>query len=220
MAVWGASSSPFCSVQQAADRGLAAIAARLDERKDNLPFFRLKLRPKPQLLHDVWDRGDMCGRYVDAFILGRSMTGLTDYVAQEKSLRRLLDKCDPYENPFMATRMLIARVDLFLADRTPQNKKAVEDLAERLDAPFTGIWLETPRDARLARVADRAASPHRDPSDADASVAARQDAAAPAEAAWIRLDASGQSKRTAALALRALNASSRPLAALPPKKET
>ena len=124
-------------LQQAADRGLAAIAVRLDETQDYLPFFSLQLRPKPKLLHEMWDRGDMCGRYVDAYVLGRSMTGFADHVTQEQALRRLLDKCDPYENPFMATRMLIARVDLFLADPTPKNKKAVEDLVRVIRSKMT-----------------------------------------------------------------------------------
>jgi len=124
-------------LQKAADRGLDAIAVRLDKDKDYLPYFRVKVHPKPELLHDMWDCGDMCGRYVDAFVLARSMTGSTKHVVEEQALRKLLGTCDPYENPFMATRMIIAIVDLYLADPTEENKKAVQDLAQVIRSKMT-----------------------------------------------------------------------------------
>ena len=59
--------------------GLAAhsLALRIDREQGNRPFFWFNLETEPpSLQHDYWDFCDMSGRWVDAFILARLMTGL------------------------------------------------------------------------------------------------------------------------------------------------
>lgn len=116
-------------LQEAVDRGLAAIAHRLDSSAFSRPYFLLRLLPEPQLEHHIWDLGDMCGRFTDAYLLGRQMTGTTDFAEEEQALRKLLHECDPFLNPFMAGRMLIAFVDLYLASPSDERRKTIEDLA-------------------------------------------------------------------------------------------
>ena len=115
-------------LQRAIDRGLAAIDARLDKANGFRPYFMLALGEKPELRHDIWDLGDMCGRYVDAFIEGRQVTGSRLFEDGERALSDLLATCDPYLEPFMAGRMLIAYVSLFLRDRTPESRQRVRGL--------------------------------------------------------------------------------------------
>src|SRR6516165_4445386 len=91
-------------LQDAVDLGLSAIAGRLDPEDNFRPHFGLRLGSEPKLEHDIWDLGDMISRYVDAFILGRQITGCKEYAEQEKVLRRRLPDCDPFAHPFMATR--------------------------------------------------------------------------------------------------------------------
>ena len=115
-------------LQQAIDRGLAAIDARLDRSQGHRPFFMIRLGESPELQHDIWDLGDMCARYVDAFLQGRQVTGIALYEDSEAALVKLLATCDPYLEPFMAGRMLIACVSLFLRDRTPESRARISEL--------------------------------------------------------------------------------------------
>lgn len=115
-------------LQQAIDRGLKAIDARLDRAEDYRPFFMMKLGQSPELVHDIWDFGDMCARYVDAFAQGRQVTGTELYRDSEQALAHLLGTCDPYLEPFMAGRMLITYVSLFLRDGTDESRQRVSDL--------------------------------------------------------------------------------------------
>lgn len=124
-------------LQEAVDRGLAAIDARLDRAQGNRPFFMIELSPEPCLVHDIWDLGDMCSRYVDAFILGRQVTGNTLYQDEERALHEMLFGCDPYLEPFMAGRMLIAYVDLYLQDRSEINRKRINDLVSVIHTRLT-----------------------------------------------------------------------------------
>jgi hypothetical protein len=125
-------------LQDAIRRGLAAIVARLDREAAWRPFFFLHLRPQPRLEHQIWDLGDMCGRYVDAFILGRQVTGCDAYREEEQALRSLLHQgCDPYANPFMAGRMLLAFVDEFLQDPGRETRQRVEDLVALIRSKMT-----------------------------------------------------------------------------------
>lgn len=104
-------------LQEAILRGFSAIEARLDREKACRPYFYVHLQPKPRFEHQIWDLGDMCARYVDAFILGRQVTGCRDYHQDEQALRGLLHTgCDPFANPFMAGRMLLTFVDEYLQE--------------------------------------------------------------------------------------------------------
>lgn len=60
-------------------------------------------------------------------------------------------------------------------------------VAERVDVPFTGIWLEAPREELTARVTARRG----DASDADAAVVEKQAGRQVGRVNWVRLDASG-----------------------------
>lgn len=115
-------------LQQTIERGLAAIDARLDRAEDLRPFFMLKLGANPELVHDIWDLGDMCSRYVDAFLQARQVTGSRLYEQSGQALVRLLSTCDPYLEPFMAGRMLITYVSLFLRDPSDQSRRRIRDL--------------------------------------------------------------------------------------------
>jgi hypothetical protein len=115
-------------LQEAVNRGLEAIVARLDSERGYLPYFALHILPEPCLGHDIWDNGDMCARFADAFILGRQVTGLGDYTIEETALTDRLHRCDPYQHPFMATRVLIALVDEYLMAPDENRKKRLDDL--------------------------------------------------------------------------------------------
>ena len=117
-------------LQEAVIRGLAAIAHRLDQADNFRPYFEIHLKPAPFLEHQIWDFGDMCSRFTDAYILGRQMTGFGEYRTEEQALLKLLLKSDPYANPFMAGRMLIAYVDIYLQKPIEEHKKRIVDLVE------------------------------------------------------------------------------------------
>src|SRR3954469_440220 len=72
-------------LQEAVIRGLGAIAARLDREQGFRPFFEIHCLPKPYLEHSIWDWGDMCSRFTDAFILGRAMTGFGGFKQEERA---------------------------------------------------------------------------------------------------------------------------------------
>lgn len=124
-------------LQEAVDRGFAALEARLDRAQDYRPFFWLGLSPEPGLAHQKWDFGDMCGRYVDAFILGRQVTGNSGYADAEAGLRRLLAACDPYVEPFMAGRVALAFVDQYLQEPTAGRRAQVEGLVRLIRSKMT-----------------------------------------------------------------------------------
>jgi uncharacterized protein len=68
-----------------------------------------------------------------------------------------------------------------------QERRAIEEVAARLNVPFRGLWLEASRDVLEARVGRRCG----DASDADAAVVASQAQADVGAMDWRRLDASG-----------------------------
>jgi hypothetical protein len=117
-------------LQDTINRGIEAIIARLDYEKGCLPHFGLHVLPEPRLVHDIWDNGDMCARYTDAFILGRQVTGNMDYVNEELAINNMLYQCDPYQHPFMATRVLIALVDKYLQKPNKKNKRRLDGLID------------------------------------------------------------------------------------------
>ncbi|REE66970.1 hypothetical protein A8990_14622 [Paenibacillus taihuensis] len=116
-------------LQEAIERGFSAIANRLDREQNYRPYFLLRLKPQPQLEHHIWDLGDMCSRFTDAYLLGRPVTGSAAFKEEEEALRAMLDTCDPFLNPFMAGRMLLAYVDLYLDSPSTERREAVEKLA-------------------------------------------------------------------------------------------
>ena len=124
-------------LQETVNRGIEAIIARLDGEKGYLPHFVLHILPEPYLGHDIWDNGDMCSRYTDAFILGRQVTGNTDYQNEETAVNNLLYRCDPYEHPFMATRVLITLVDIYLKEPNETHKKRIDDLISLIKTKMT-----------------------------------------------------------------------------------
>ena len=124
-------------LQEAVNRGLAAIAHRLDRADNFRPFFMIQVSPTPYFEHKIWDLGDMCARFTDAYILGRQMTGCDEYREEEQALRKLLRQCDPYANPFMAGRMLIAFVDVYLQEPISEHKKQIDDLVKVIRSKMT-----------------------------------------------------------------------------------
>lgn len=64
-------------VQDAARLAAQSILARMDLQRGGQPFFRIyPFADPPRAEHEKWDDGDMTGRYVEALILCRRLTGL------------------------------------------------------------------------------------------------------------------------------------------------
>jgi len=78
-----------------------------------------------------------------------------------------------------------------------QERRAISTVADACNVPFVGIFLETDLQTRLNRVKSRVD----DASDADATIAARQETILVGPMEWIRLDASGGLEETVTSAL-------------------
>jgi hypothetical protein len=64
-------------VQDAARLAASSILARLDLERGGQPFFRIyPFAAPPRAEHEKWDDGDMSGRYVEALIAVRRMSGI------------------------------------------------------------------------------------------------------------------------------------------------
>jgi hypothetical protein len=80
--VEGQSSPPFLvpdtyELQDAARLAAMSMLARLDLQRGGQPFFRIyPFASPPRAEHEKWDDGDMTGRYVEALIAARRMTGI------------------------------------------------------------------------------------------------------------------------------------------------
>ena len=73
--------------QDAAVLAMEAVAARIDHGRGGQPWFWLNLTTDPpRLEHQSWDYCDMSGRWMDALIRGRLMTGSTRYAGTEDLL--------------------------------------------------------------------------------------------------------------------------------------
>ncbi|MGP6088909.1 bifunctional aminoglycoside phosphotransferase/ATP-binding protein [Antarctobacter jejuensis] len=83
----------------------------------------------------------------------------------------------------------------------PAERAAIEAVAARCGAGFTGLWLE----ASPAVLESRVTARHEDASDADADVVRAQLTIDPGEMGWIEVDASGQAAETLTHARRALS---------------
>jgi hypothetical protein len=87
-------------LQDACALALGNIVARLDRSRDFQPYFRIQLERPARAVHDSWDYCDMAGRYVDAMVLIRQVTGLSAD-EEETGLRRfLLRNANPRDGLF------------------------------------------------------------------------------------------------------------------------
>ena len=83
-------------LQDAAVACVANIIARLDTSRDFQPFFRIyPFADPPHASHEKWDDADMSGRYVEAMILARRMTGVTMDMREHGLRMYLAGLCDP-----------------------------------------------------------------------------------------------------------------------------
>jgi hypothetical protein len=82
----------------------------------------------------------------------------------------------------------------------PHEREAVERIAREAGVAFDGLWLEAAVDVRVARVGGRAG----DASDADAKIAAQQEALDIGGVGWNRIDAGASLRATTAAARRVL----------------
>jgi len=82
---------------------------------------------------------------------------------------------------------------------SPEQRKAIKTVADAWRVPFVGLFLEADLQTRLDRVNRRPKAA----SDADAAIAARQEAYSLGVMEWIRVDASGDLDRTLAKAAAA-----------------
>jgi hypothetical protein len=77
-------------LQDAVRLASMSMLARLDLKRGGQPFFRVyPFASPPRAEHEKWDDGDMSGRYVEALIAGRRMTGIP-IDAREALLRSYL----------------------------------------------------------------------------------------------------------------------------------
>ncbi len=64
-------------LQDAARLGAMSMLARMDMQRGGQPFFRIyPFANPPRAEHEKWDDGDMTGRYTEALIMARRMTGI------------------------------------------------------------------------------------------------------------------------------------------------
>jgi hypothetical protein len=64
-------------VQDAARLAAMSMLARMDPQRGGQPFFRIyPFANPPRAEHEKWDDGDMSGRYTEALIMARRMTGM------------------------------------------------------------------------------------------------------------------------------------------------
>jgi len=64
-------------VQDAARLAAMSMLARMDLQRGGQPFFRIyPFANPPRAEHEKWDDGDMSGRYTEALIMARRMTGM------------------------------------------------------------------------------------------------------------------------------------------------
>jgi aminoglycoside phosphotransferase family enzyme/predicted kinase len=79
----------------------------------------------------------------------------------------------------------------------PEERAAIERIADEMNVPFLGIWADASLEVRLDRVSSRTANV----SDAGTDVARRQEDLDPGELTWAVVDSSGAKKNTVAGAL-------------------
>ena len=83
----------------------------------------------------------------------------------------------------------------------PEERAAIAEVAEDMEVPFDGFWLEASPDIMKERVTKR----ENNPSDADASVVQMQLGYELGEVGWHKIDSSGTREETDAQVLKYLN---------------
>ena len=138
-------------IQEAVDLALDNIAHRLDPKLGYQPYFLVDLRSDPpEAKHSSWDYCDMAGRYVDAFILARQVTGNQAYLKEEEKLREFLlsmgsDEDGLFYNQeapwssheadmFCQSRVLLGLVSWYLLTGEVKIKRKIDGLVKGLDA--------------------------------------------------------------------------------------
>ncbi|MDP2619807.1 MAG: AAA family ATPase [Hyphomicrobiales bacterium] len=86
----------------------------------------------------------------------------------------------------------------------PKERGAIKAVAREREAPFTGLWLDTPEEVMIARVEDR----RRDASDARAEIVRQQLTYDLGEIDWARVAAAGTPGEVLAAALRQVQSGS------------
>ena len=125
-------------LEEAVLRGFSAIVARLDKQQDYRPFFDVRIQPTPQMQHGIWDFGDMCARWVEAFIAGRLMLDCPLYRDEQQGLRKLLhEKADPFAHPFMAGRMLLTFFAEYWVEPSPEHLARAKNLVAQIKTKLT-----------------------------------------------------------------------------------
>ena len=77
--------------QESAFDAMTAIGHRIDRERGGQPYFWTDLISKPpQLKHQSWDYCDMSGRWIDALIRGRLMTGSSLHLEDEEILKKFM----------------------------------------------------------------------------------------------------------------------------------
>jgi len=126
------------------------LTRNVDEKRSYLPYFRtVLLSDPPEARHENWDYGDLSGRYVDAIILARQMTGDDRNADVEAGMRELLlatfseedgltyrqkTPWSDYEaDIFDQSSTLLALVSWFLLEGD-------ESIRERIEGMINGLW--------------------------------------------------------------------------------
>ena len=83
--------------QDSAFDAMTSISHRIDRDHGGQPYFWTDLIEKPaKLTHQSWDYCDMSGRWVDALIRGRLMTGSSLRIDDEQTLKKFHQMHDSY----------------------------------------------------------------------------------------------------------------------------
>jgi len=131
-------------------------------------------------------------------MLGRK---LTDRLGPDAYTQRVSDQV--YRRIIMDARRSLLAGQTVIADATfldPHWRHALQNLAESLGVPFSGLWLEAPGRTLEIRLSERKG----DVSDADFSIASAQMANAQAPNDWHRVDTTGGKAATFTRALETL----------------
>jgi hypothetical protein len=115
-------------LEYAARLAVSALVARLDADQSYRPWFWVGYRGRPSCAHAVWDYCDIAGRFVDAMILARAMTGVRVAPSVEMGLRAFLfAQQDPVDGLFYHPALSTA-VDKYATELFPTTADRHVDL--------------------------------------------------------------------------------------------